>query len=120
MLGMIEIQKARADVDGELGLAASAPDSQLPRAPAPGSWRWEFPLLRIERHYIRGEVDDVGFRQRRNRLLHQRRVGAVAQPFLEDDELPRDVNRVQPRDARHVTEPLQSVAVAERAGDGLP
>src|SRR6185436_18206548 len=74
---------------------------------------------RRKRPEVRRNRDDVLFRQLRDRLLHQRGVGAGARAVLHGDQLPRDVDGLQPRDARHLAETRERVAVADGALDRL-
>ncbi len=51
--------------------------------------------------------------------LHQRGARSITRTDLHVEQLSHDVRRRQPRDPRHVAEPLQIGSVADAAGDGL-
>src|SRR5687768_5783388 len=67
---------------------------------------------------VRREIDDIGVGEPRRRLFHQRGIDAVAGAFLEVNELPGDVDRMQPAEAGYIAEAAQALAVTGRARDG--
>ena len=73
----------------------------------------------VERTEVRRDRNDIVLGEIRNGFLHERRVRTRARPVLYLDELPRDINRLQAGDSRHLAQAPQLIAVTDRAGDSL-
>ena len=50
-----------------------------------------------------------------HRLLHQRRIRPRASTVLQTNQLPRDVNRLQPRNPWDLAQPMQRIPMTQRA-----
>src|SRR5947207_14659501 len=70
---------------------------------------------RRKRSQVCRECNDLVLRQLRDYSLHQRRIGTRARAVLQGDQLPRDVDRLKAREARHLSEAGQLLAVADVA-----
>src|SRR5262245_7028438 len=68
-----------------------------------------------QRSEVGRDRDDVVFGKLCNRLLHEGCIGAGARSVLNPNQLPRDVDRLQSGNARHLAEAGQRVAMANRA-----
>ena len=73
----------------------------------------------LQRTEIRRDREDVVIVQTGHGLFHQLRVDAVSRGVFEQVHLPRDVNRMQAGQPRHVAQPFEVVAVTDGAGKRL-
>src|SRR5215471_13551752 len=71
----------------------------------------------LERTEIRRDREDVLVGQARDGFFHQLRVDAVTAAVLEQIQLTRDVDRMEPSDSRDVAQAAHRIAVADAARD---